>query len=341
MYTDRCSLYAQIEAERNSKVLAYVTGDRPGMEIQIASDVLDYVSDHLNVLGLPNKISLLVYSRGGDTLAAWTLANMIRQFCGEFEVLVPMKALSAATLISLGANTIVMTKQATIGPIDPSVNSPLNPHVPGASDETRMPVSVEEVAAYFDLATNQVGIVSDEEKTRVFLKLADEVHPLALGKVYRARTQIQQLAEKLLRSHTTDMDKIKKIVLALCSEAGSHDFTINRRAAREIGLGIETPSQGLYELLAAVHADLRTELQLNCTFDQEALLGQAATAAGATPQPVDYAVVRGVLESIPGGSHRFMTRGRLSRVVMNTPAGQMPGVANQKTFEGWDHEPVK
>jgi hypothetical protein len=204
-----------------------------------------------------------------------------------------------------------------------------------------MPVSVEEVAAYFELATAQVGIVSDEEKTRVFLKLAEDVHPLALGGVYRARAQIQQLAEKLLRSHMEDADRIKKIVSALCSEAGSHDYTINRRAAREIGLDIETPSVPFYNVLAAVHADLRADLQFSNPFNQEMLLGQAPPPPSGTNPAVDYIAVRGVIESVSGGSHRFVTRGRLSRAVIQTPAGAVDGVMNQPTFEGWEHEPVK
>ena len=32
-------------------------------------------------------------------------------------------------MMSIGADKIVMTKQAVLGPIDPSVNSPLNPQV--------------------------------------------------------------------------------------------------------------------------------------------------------------------------------------------------------------------
>ena len=56
-----------------------------------------------------------------------TIANMIRLFCDEFEVIVPSKAHSTATLICLGADRVVMTKQATLGPIDPGINDPPNP----------------------------------------------------------------------------------------------------------------------------------------------------------------------------------------------------------------------
>jgi len=35
-YADRKKLYRKVEKERESRVLAYVTGDRPGMETQIS-----------------------------------------------------------------------------------------------------------------------------------------------------------------------------------------------------------------------------------------------------------------------------------------------------------------
>lgn len=340
MYADRRTLYQQIEAERGSKVLAYVTGDRPQLETQIHPEVLDYLPEHLDAFDLPNKISLVIYSRGGDTLAAWTLANMLRQFCDEFEVIVPMKAHSAATLISLGATNIVMSKQATLGPIDPSINSPLNPEIPGAPPNARLPVSVEEVAAYFRLFTDSLGVGGDEHKTAVYLKLADEVHPLALGKVFRARSQIQRLAERLLHGHMADEDRIARIVATLCSESGSHDYTINRREAREIGLDVETPTMEFYGIMKSLHDDIRNELQLGEAFDQDLLLAQAPPPPQGQPPQTHYTATRALIESIDGGSHRFLTQGILMAATVNTPAGPMPGVLNKKTSEGWRYEPA-
>ena len=91
-------------------------------------------------------------------------------------------------------------------------------------------------------------------KAEVFLKLASEVHPLALGRVYRARTQIQRLAERLLESHVDDEERIARIVSVLCSESGSHDYTINRREARALSEGREyvLPDDVKQKLLAQI-----------------------------------------------------------------------------------------
>lgn len=147
MYADRVRMYKDIEKMRDSKIIAYVTGDRQGMETQIHPEVVDMLAELLDVaFNKAKKISLLLYSRGGVTLAGWNIVNLIRMFCDEFEVIIPSKALSTATLISIGADEIIMTKQATLGPIDPSVNSPFNPQ---ASFGGTYPVSVEDVAGFF------------------------------------------------------------------------------------------------------------------------------------------------------------------------------------------------
>ena len=107
MIKDRLQLYKEIETERNSKLLVFITGDRPNLETQISSEMQDYFVDHLDKFNLPEKISLFLYTRGGDTMAAWSLINLIKQFCKSYEVIITAKARSAGTLISLGANKII------------------------------------------------------------------------------------------------------------------------------------------------------------------------------------------------------------------------------------------
>jgi ClpP class serine protease len=109
-FKTRRTLYRKIEAERSTKLLTFVTSDRPGMETQIAQDCIDLFVDLLDKIGPTKRISLLLHTNGGQTSAAWRLINLIRTFCDDLEVLIPLKALSAGTLISLGADKVVMTK---------------------------------------------------------------------------------------------------------------------------------------------------------------------------------------------------------------------------------------
>ena len=320
MYRDRIEFYQALEQEFDSKILVYITSDRPNMSAQISPDVIDYFIDHLDKIGPCKKISLFLYTRGGDTSAARNIVNLLRMYCDYLQVIVPHKAHSSGTIISLGANEVVMTKQATLGPIDPSLHTALNPRMP---DGGIFPVSVEAVKGYLEFAKNELGIKDEGSLANIFEKLSDFVHPLVLGEVYRSKAQIQMMAEKLLQNQVTEPDKIKKIIEFLCSESGSHDYTINRREAQnELGLNIVKPTKVQYELIKKVYDDINDEL----LFSKPFLITEVNGA---------YAVRRCILESIVGGADYFATEGVVVRGKM--PDGQI-AIQNRVNFEGWRHD---
>lgn len=331
MDKNRKELYEQIEKQRNSKLIVYVTGDRQGMETQIANDATDCFIEHLDAIGVVPKISLLLDTSGGNTLAGWNIVNLIRQFCDDFEIIVPIKARSTGTLMCLGANRIIMTKQATLGPIDPSVNTPLNPGIPNAGPDARVPVSVEAIKGYLELAKHELSIKDDVALASIFSDLSNKVHPLVLGEVYRAISQIRMLAEKLLKNQVTDQDKVEKIISFLCSESGSHDYTINRREAKNnLGLNIEKPSNELYNIIKETYNSIKKELELNVPFNPHMYLGENSNAS--------YQFKRVIIESLDGGSDYFESQGMLRQFTLTSPEGiTQSGINDQRTFEGWRH----
>lgn len=341
MFAERLENYRWIENNRNSKILVYVTGDRRGMETQIATDVLEYFSDHLDKIGKVDKISLFLYTQGGDTMAAYSLVNLIRQFCTNFEIIIPSKARSSGTIISLGADEIMMTKQATLGPIDPSLNTPFNPQDPRFPNnpQARLPVSVESIQGFFDFAKEELKINDEENLKEVLLNISQNVHPLVLGNVYRSRTQIQMVARKLLTKQlgADQNDKIDKIISFLCSDSGSHDYAIYRNEARdELGLNIQKPDNDQYEKIKSIFEDIRSELKLLTPFNTNLELGHNPT--------VNYSSRRVLLESIDGGTDVYVTEGTLIKTtqIINQPAPLPPinrsAIENQMTYEGWKHE---
>ena len=330
MYQDRISNYQKLEESRDSKLLLYVTSDRRNLETQIADDVLPLITDHLDAIGDVERISLFLYTTGGDAMASWSIANLVRQFCGVLEVIVPAKAISGGTLICLGADQIVMTKQATLGPIDPSVNHRLNPQTPGAPPQARAPVSVEAITGYFEFLKANMG--EDADVSQHALNLAGHVHPLVLGQAYRTRSQIRMLGEKLLSKQIDGGERTKKVIDFLCSESGSHDYTINRKEAQEeLGLKVEKPNADLYGLIKEVQDDIREELELVSPFELKVFMG------GATSR--DYSFRRGLIESLSGGSHCFVSEGQFTKHQATTPQGGMQEVIQDtRSFEGWKYE---
>ncbi|ROH89024.1 serine protease [Stagnimonas aquatica] len=323
-YQTRQQIYRRIERARSSKVLAFVTGDRPQLETQIAPDCIPLFVDLLDQIGPTKKISLILHTNGGHTSAAWRLINLIRTFCDELEVLIPLKALSSGTLISIGADKIIMTKQAALGPIDPSLVHALSPTVPGPfpGQVQRVPASVEAVRGYLDHATQDLKITDEAARASLLIDLSNKIHPLVLGEIFRSRQQIRYLAKKLLSPQIRDAKKVDKIIDFLCADSGSHDYTINRREAHELGLPTGKPSESFYRLLRDVNASYTAELQLLEPLSVDVVLGVA--------QQVQYTHVRGLVESCDGGSYRFLTEGTYTRLPQPPDA-----INDRKSFEGW------
>lgn len=322
----RKPLYEHIEKERDTKVLAYITSDRQGLETMISTDCVDLFVDLLDKIGPKKRISLLLHTDGGQTLAAWRIVNLIRTFCDELEVLIPMKAMSAGTLISIGADKLVMTKQAALGPIDPSVNNPLNPHINMGNQITRIPVSVENVLGYLSAAKDELKISSELNLTNLLLNLSSQVHPLVLGEIFRTRSQIRFLAKKLLARQVTDEIKINSIIDFLCADSGSHDYTINRREASDLGLNIEKPSPEFYKLLREIHLSYGAQLKLLEPYSPQVLLGVNTS--------VGYKHVRGLVESTEG-CYGFISEGTLTKSMVQNQFGPQEAITDQRTFEGW------
>ena len=330
MYADRKKFYEKIEKERNSKVIAYVTGDRPGLETRIGADTPDVFLEHLDKIGKVNKISLILYTCGGDTLAAWNIINLFREFCDELEIIVPNKCRSAGTLMALGANEIIMTKQATLGPIDPSIIRAMSPIIPGTNPPQKLSLSVESVKGYFSLLKEEFGAKGEKAMADAYIKLAEQIHPVVLGDVYRTQKQIQMLAEKMLGFSHYSKKSIKKIVTFLCSDSGSHDYTINRTEAKNLGLRVESPNQDTYNELKAWYFDVVSELELKNAYSPQKVLGANSSKL--------YTFKRCLIESVEYGQDAFVSEGVLSQKnIVDQDGNSKVAISNDTIYEGWKH----
>src|SRR5215471_2736149 len=249
----RSAILQEIGAELQAGVPGYVTGDRENLETEVGADVLRRVPRHLEAIGKQDRLALVLYTLGGDTNTPWPFVNFLRGYCDELFVLVPFWANSAGTLIALGADKIYMTRFGTLSPIDPSVTNDFNPQDP-ANPEHRIPIAVEDVLAFFQLASEQGGDDADVAGD-AFRQLAESVHPLALGNVKRNIEQIWLLAKKLIRLHAPDADDeaLTALVMRLTTELYSHSHLINRDEAAALGLPAVEPSQSVEDRLLAYY----------------------------------------------------------------------------------------
>ncbi len=234
----RRELIGALERARGgTTVVSYITSTRDNLEAPMAMDVLPIIHHHLRSLPTPRaetRLDLFLHSNGGDGTVPWRLVSLIREFAAHFSVLVPHHAFSAATLMALGADEVVMHEMGMLGPIDPTITTAFNPTNP-LNPTQRLGISVEDVASYIALVKEDVGIRHEEELVQAFALLANQVHPLALGSVKRSTAQSRLLGERLLRARpgsSLDDHEIREIVDKLASKLYHHGHPINRREAR-------------------------------------------------------------------------------------------------------------
>ncbi len=323
-------------------MITYLTSDRQGpFNARIAMDVIPLVSKQLRAIGKMVNIDLFLYSTGGDTMVPWRLVSMIREYCDKFSVLVPYKAHSSATMIALGADEIVMSDLSELSPIDPSTANVFNPVDP-TNPQNRIPISVEDVMAYFDLAKNKFGIKNDEELSGVFIKFVEsnpQIHPLALGNVNRIHNLIRMLAKRLIKSHKVHLkdDEIEKLVDYFTEKLYSHQYFIGRKEAKE-DLGLKTvmdANDALSKVMTGLYEEYNKELDFGKTWNPENELGM-----NAVQNRKDYKIA--FIESSQLSNYYEITaeyRKQQMNVMQQTPQGpiQMPQeqVGFKVISQGW------
>lgn len=221
--------------------------------------------DHLVSIGYNKKIDLFIYSRGGDVSVPWRIVSMFREFCDEFSVLIPYKAHSAATLLSLGADKIIMVKKAELSPIDPSLVKMATGEVGSVPQE----ISVEDVNSYISFMRERANINDQSALAQVVSSLANQVSPLTLGSVNRQSSHIRLVARKLLTSRKEKLEeaKITSIIETLIEKIYFHGHAVGRKEAKELGLPVDEPKQPLEDALWDLYLNYENYLQLNEPID--------------------------------------------------------------------------
>ena len=274
---ERGEIIEEIQEKRKSKLIAYVVSTRDGTGFQIADDVVRIIYNHLKDLDIEagEKVDLFLHSLGGSGIVPWKLVNLIREFSENFEVIVPHKAYSAATLIALGANKIVMHRMGELGPVDPKVGNEFNPTTPQGQ---QIGINVEDVASYVAFIKEFVGITHEDELIQALNALTGSVHPLAIGNVHRFHAQSRMMAKKLLRLHMKDQKDehtIEEISETLTSKLFFHGHPINRKEAIELKLKVEEPQQDMEDLIWTLYKLYEEEMEIAQPFIPNEILNRS------------------------------------------------------------------
>lgn len=135
----------EMEGLGNTRVVFYYSPFRPVHR----TDVLPF-SHLLKSVGVVPDLDFVIVSPGGDGTAAETMMDLCRKYCsGTLRVIVPAFAKSAATLIALSADEIVMGEGSELGPIDAQIEV--------RQDGVKQQISADHVLRAFEEATQNLS----------------------------------------------------------------------------------------------------------------------------------------------------------------------------------------
>ncbi len=232
----------QIESRLGERVLTYWNSSNGSI---CGNDVIGLYGI-LRSVGKVDRLSFFIKSDGRSGEVSLRMVNLLRQFVGRLTALVPLECASAATMLALGADKILMGPLAYLSAVDTSLTHDLSPI---DRDNDRVRVSQDELQRVVRLWQKQ----ADKESSNPFASLFQHVHPLVIGAVDRARALSTKLCVEILSFHLKDTRRAKKISDILNSKYPSHSYPIMLREARRIGLNAEALAEGTNQLLCELH----------------------------------------------------------------------------------------
>jgi hypothetical protein len=249
---ERKALIQQIEDARESRVLTYVTSDRAPAPAQIGDDAVRPMYSHLREMGHVKKLDLLIYSRGGAIDVPWRVVTALRQTSDQWNILIPFRANSAATLIALGADQIVLGAQGELGPIDPQLTIQRMVPLPGGGQmPTQEQMAVEDIMAYTKFVHDRAGLSDQEALSNALSKLTERLDAVGLGSVYRTHLHIRDVAERMLQSHKKPLPErtMAAIIETLAERVYAHGHAIGLTEAKGLGLPVVAADDALDDLM--------------------------------------------------------------------------------------------
>jgi hypothetical protein len=201
-------------------------------------------------------VDLILNSPGGLAEIAEKMITTLRHYYDDdFRVIVPVLAKSAATIVCLGADRILMGYCSELGPIDPQM---LVPTDSGRGVFRSAHAIVQSVDSYVDKVH---GAIKNQEPFEGFLRLLDFRPDLAFVEECRLAQQLStSIAERWLKAKMLREDHAKAAraanALSRADQLYSHGRAIDYKyAGEELGLTVTylKPDDALWKKVWEVH----------------------------------------------------------------------------------------
>ncbi len=201
------------------------------------------------------KLDVILQTPGGDIDAAFAYSKLLRKSASEINIIVPLYAKSAGTLMCLIGDKILMTELSELGPLDtqirennqgdtPEYNSALNgfkalEQVQQHTIET-LDITTKLIFARSGLKISEAIHLASEFAGHTSGTLYSQLNPIKIGEYARA-LEIGETYGKILliRYANWNEQKADRLVKTLVYQYPSHGFVIDCEELQNLGLPAE------------------------------------------------------------------------------------------------------
>lgn len=218
----------EIEGITERKLIVYITNTQLPFAMITRNDVFGF-EDVLSSVDHQNKGDLLINSPGGEPNAAEKILIMCKKhFKEQFFTVIPDFAKSAATMLSLGSDKILMGYSSELGPVDPQLQ--IMPNQP--------PIPAQAFLSGLDYIRNKIKDKTNPDPLEMYLPVLNKINPELITICDNSIKHAKELTEKWLSDGMlkTDKEQAKKVAELLCEGKvyKSHGKVIDFKEAKDV-----------------------------------------------------------------------------------------------------------
>jgi hypothetical protein len=201
------------------------------------------------------ELDLVIHSGGGSVHAAYQVMTMLRLHAKQIYACVPFWAKSAATLLCIGADKIVLGEHAELGPLDVQIWEEKQPGKgefhsaldPFKALEQMQSFSVEALSSAMKFIVNDYEMSYDDSLRHAVAfvnvttgPLVGRLDPEKIGQYSRELSVATEYGRRLLRRCSKwPREKIDAVVDQLVYGYPSHEYVIDFLEVEDLGFDVE------------------------------------------------------------------------------------------------------
>jgi hypothetical protein len=241
----RAKIHA-LEQERDSRIFCLIHHGQN----HICHPTMRAVYANRAETGYGARLEILMHSPGGHPDFAFQVMKFFRRRYKEVNIIVPLMAKSAATLMCLGADRVFMGEFGDLGPIDIQIDDPvdkgdraISPLDEFKSLEYMRDMAIEWLAYFSALAREDFGMSVKQALehgvpfiTGLMQPILGQIDPLEVGSYRRSLAIAEEYGKRMLDLTGQQNDRL---VHELVWEYPAHSFCIDYEEADRLGLPVE------------------------------------------------------------------------------------------------------